>query len=102
MNPQQMRKIRQMQQEIMKAQEEIANAEFTKSAGGVVNVTIKGTGELLKVEIDDSFVIESKEDSEMLGEMIVAAYNAAHSDVEKFTEEKLGKYQSMLGGGSFF
>ena len=37
----------------------------------------------------------SKEDSEMLGEMIVAAYNAAHQDLDKFSEEKLGKYQSM-------
>lgn len=101
MNPQQMRKIRQMQQDIMKAQEEITNSEFVKSAGGVVTVTIKGTGELLKVDIDDSFTIESKEDSEMLGEMIVAAYNAAHKDLDKFSEEKLGKYQSMLGG-SFF
>ena len=101
MNPQQMRKIRQLQQEILKAQEEVANAEFTKSAGGVVEVTIKGSGELLKVAIDESFTIESKEDTEMLGEMIVAAYNAAHTDLEKFTEQKLGKYQSMLGG-SFF
>lgn len=101
MNPQQMRKIRQIQQEIMKAQEAVSNAEFTKSAGGVVNVTIKGTGELLKVEIDETFTIDSKEDTEMLGEMIVAAYNAAHVELEKFTEEKLGKYQSMLGG-SFF
>lgn len=101
MNPQQMRKIRQLQQEILKAQEEVANSEFTKSAGGVVEVTIKGSGELLKVQIDESFTIESKEDTEMLGEMIVAAYNAAHTDLEKFTEQKLGKYQSMLGG-SFF
>ena len=83
MNPQQMRKIRQIQQEIMKAQEAVSNAEFTK------------------VEIDETFTIDSKEDTEMLGEMIVAAYNAAHVELEKFTEEKLGKYQSMLGG-SFF
>lgn len=101
MNPQQMRKIRQLQQEILKAQEEVTNSEFTKSAGGVVEVTIKGSGELLKVNIDESFTIESKEDTEMLGEMIVAAYNAAHTELEKFTEQKLGKYQSMLGG-SFF
>ncbi|MBQ8293006.1 MAG: YbaB/EbfC family nucleoid-associated protein [Bacilli bacterium] len=101
MNPQQMRKIRQMQQEIMKAQDEIAKSTFTKSAGGVVSVTVQGTGQLLKVEIDESFTIESKEDTEMLGEMIVAAYNAAHDEVEKFTEEKLGKYQAMLGGSMF-
>lgn len=101
MNPQQMRKIQQMQREIMKAQEEVTNAEFTKSAGGVVEVTIKGTGELLKVIIDEEFTIESKEDTEMLSDMIVAAYNAAHDELEKFTEQKLGKYQAMLGG-SFF
>ncbi len=101
MNPQQMRKIRQMQQDIMKAQQEIAEAEFTKSAGGVVSVTVKGTGELVKVVVDKDFTIESPEDTEMLGEMIVAAYNAAHADADKFSEEKLGKYQAMLGG-SFF
>ena len=42
-----------------------------------------------------------KEDTEMLSDMIVAAYNAAHDELEKFTEQKLGKYQAMLGG-SFF
>jgi len=35
--------------------------------------------------------------------MIVAACNLAYKDIEKMTEEKLGKYQDLLGGmGSFF
>ena len=44
MNQQAMlRKVRQMQQEMLKTQEEISNTDFTQTAGGVVKVTLKGT-----------------------------------------------------------
>ena len=104
MNQQAMlRKVRQMQQEMLKTQEEISNADFTQTAGGVVKVTLKGTKELVSVEILEGFEIESKEDYEMLSEMIVAACKKAYDEIDKTTEEKMGKYQAMLGGmGSFF
>ena len=60
MNQQAMlRKVRQMQQEMIKTQEEISNADFVQTAGGVVKVTLKGTKELVNVEILDGFEIES-------------------------------------------
>lgn len=103
MNQQLMKKIKQMQQEMLETQQEIEQTEFTESAGGVVKVTINGTKQLLKVEIDENFTIDGKEDLEMLGDMIVAASNQAYRRVEKLTEEKMSKYQAFLGGmGNLF
>ena len=56
MNQQAMlRKVRQMQQEMMRAQAEIEQTEFRESAGGVVTVVVMGTKELAQVIIDPSF-----------------------------------------------
>lgn len=104
MNQQAMlRKVRQMQQEMLKTQEEISNSDFSASAGGVVTVTLKGTKELVKIEVSEDFEIESKEDFEMLSDMIVAACHNCYQQIDKTTEEKMSKYQAMLGGmGSLF
>ncbi|HHU24069.1 MAG: YbaB/EbfC family nucleoid-associated protein [Bacilli bacterium] len=102
MNQQLIRKVQKMQQEMMAAQKEIEESVFSKKTG-VVTVTVTGTKEVKEVAIDEDFTIEGPEDLEMLGDMIVAACNLAYKDIEKMTEEKLGKYQALLGGmGSFF
>lgn len=104
MNQQTMlRKMRQMQKELQETQDEIANSDFTQTAGGVVSVTLKGTKELVKVEILEGFEIESQEDIEMLQDMIIAACNNAYKEIDKTTEQKMAKYQALLGGmGSMF
>lgn len=99
MNQQAMlRKMRQMQKELQETQEEIANTDFKQSAGGVVTVTVKGTKEIVSVEISEDFEAESKEDLEMLQDMIVAACNNAYKEIDKTTEEKMAKYQTFFGG----
>lgn len=99
MNQQAMlKKIKKMQEEMVAAQEELEATSFYASSGGVVSVEVKGTKELVKVSIDESFEAESKEDLVMLEEMVVAACNQAYRDVEKATKEKMGKYSDMLGG----
>ncbi|MBR2890864.1 MAG: YbaB/EbfC family nucleoid-associated protein [Bacilli bacterium] len=99
MNQQAMlRKMRQMQKELQETQEEIANTDFKQSAGGVVTVTVKGTKEIVSVEISEDFEAESKEDLEMLQDMIVAACNNAYKEIDKTTEEKMAKYQAFFGG----
>ena len=98
MNQQAMlRKIRQMQKEMLDTQKEIENTEFTATSN-VVTVVVMGTKELKSVEIDPDFEVEGPEDLEMLGDMVVAACAIAHRQVEKTTEEKMAKYQSLLGG----
>ena len=87
-----------MKQEMEETQKEISESEFTASAGGIVTVTVLGTKELVKVEISEDFEMDGKEDLEMLSDMIVAASNQAYEMVDKTTEEKMAKYNALLGG----
>jgi len=91
-------KIKKMQKEMMDTQKEIEETVFEASAGGVVTVELYGTKELKAVHVAADFEAEGAEDYEMLGDMIVAACNEAYKKIDKTTEEKMGKYQSMLGG----
>ena len=53
-----MRKLMKMKQEMEDTQKEINETEFTASAGGIVTVTVLGTKELIKVNIDEGFEME--------------------------------------------
>ncbi|MDD3999404.1 MAG: YbaB/EbfC family nucleoid-associated protein [Bacilli bacterium] len=98
MNKSLLNKVKKMQDDMVATQQEIEATSFYASSGGVVDVEVKGTKDLVKVNINESFEIESKEDLEMLGEMIIAACNQAYKEIEKVTLEKMGPYQDMLSG----
>ena len=90
MNQQAMlRKIQKMQKEMMDTQKEIDETVFSATSGGVVTIEMYGTKELKA---------EGAEDYEMLSDMIVAACNEAYKKIDKTTQEKMGKYQALLGG----
>lgn len=98
MNQQAMlKKVRQMQKEMMDTQAEIESTEF-KATSNVVTVVVLGNKELKNVIIDPEFEVEGTDDLEMLADMIVAATSIAYKEIEKTTAEKMGKYQAMLGG----
>jgi len=103
MNQNLLKTIKKMQDEMVTAQKEIESTVFYASAGGVVNIEMKGTKELLKVSVEDSFKAESADDLELLGDMVVAACNQAYKEIDKTVKEKMGKYSDMLGsfGGLF-
>lgn len=101
MNQQLFKQLKKMQAEMIAAQKEIEESVFEASAGGVVTVEVTGTKELKTINVDDDFEVESNEDIKMLCDMIVAACQKAYDDIDKTTQEKLGKYNSMLGGGLF-
>lgn len=99
MNQQAMlKKLKKMQDEMVQTQQEIEQSLFKASAGGVVEVSVYGTKELESVRVTDDFEVESKEDVEMLSDMIVAACNQAYKDIDKTTKEKMAKYEAMFGG----
>lgn len=98
MNQGMLQKLKKLQDEMVATQQEIESTSFYASAGGVVNVEVKGTKELVKVTIEESFELESSEDLEMLGDMIVAACNQTYKEIQKVTEEKMAKYSKMFGG----
>lgn len=82
-----MKQAQEMQENMQKAQAEIAEMEVAGEAGGgMVKVTMTGKHELLKVEIDDSIM----DDKEMLEDLFAAAVNSASRRVEEVTQEKMG------------
>lgn len=97
MNQQAMlRKVKQLQKEMLDTQEEINQTEF-KTTCGPVTIVMLGTKDIKQVIFDENFKIEDKEDFAMLGDMIVACSHQATSEIDNYTEEKMGKYKSMLG-----
>lgn len=88
-----MQQAQQMQENIKKAQEELAVMEITgESGGGLVKIVMNGKREVLKLSIDDSLV---KEDRDMLEDLVAAAVNDAVRKVSKLKQEKLS---SLTGG----
>ena len=88
-----MRQAQKMQQDAMRAKEELENSVFEGSAsGGLVKVEISGKFEMLSVNIDPSVI--DPDDVEMLEDLVVAAFNDAKAKADKMKEEKLG----ALGG----
>ena len=96
MNMQAMLKQAQaLQKDMLKVKEEIDNTEFTGESS-LVKVTLKGSKEVVKVDIqcDDSL---EKDDIEMLQDMIVIAMNDAMKKIDKTTESKMGKFGNIPG-----
>jgi len=82
-----MRQAQKMQQDLQKAQEELANAEMIGEAGGgLVKVTMNGRHEVRRVQIDDSLM---GDDKEMLEDLIAAACTDAAHRLEAHSKERM-------------
>jgi DNA-binding YbaB/EbfC family protein len=89
-----MKQAQQMQENMQKAQEEIASLEVTgESGGGMVKVTMTGRHEARRVEIDPSLL---SDDKEMLEDLVAAAINDAAHKVEAVTQERMAGMTSGL------
>lgn len=98
MNQQAMMRLKKMQKQMMDAQKQLEETVFTGTAGGgMVTVKVKGTHEVLSVEIDPE-ALESKEDIEMIQDSIVAALNDANKKLESESQKLLGGFGGGLGG----
>jgi DNA-binding YbaB/EbfC family protein len=86
-----MKQAQQMQERLQKQMAEM-RVEAT-AGGGMVTVVISGTKQLQSITIDPEVV--SKDDVEMLQDLIVAAINDANRKVD----EQLGQSMSGLMGG---
>ncbi|BFM48533.1 YbaB/EbfC family nucleoid-associated protein [Marinomonas sp. THO17] len=82
-----MRQAQKMQENMQKAQEEIANMEVEGQAGaGLVKVVMTGRHDVKRVSIDDSLF---EDDKEMLEDLIAAAVNDAVRNIEQNQKEKM-------------
>jgi len=88
-----MQQAQKMQENMQRAQEELANIEVTGNAGGgMVSVTLSGRMECRKVRIDPSVI----SDAEMTEDLIAAAINDAVNKVNAASQEKLGAATSGM------
>ncbi len=90
-----MQQAQKMQDQMQKAQEELANLEVQGEAGGgMVRVTMTGRNEVRKISIDDALLAE---DRDMLEDVIAAAFNDGLRKVQKMIESKYAGMTSGLG-----
>jgi DNA-binding YbaB/EbfC family protein len=83
-----MQQAQRMQENLKRAQEEIAKIEVTGQAGGgMVSVTMSGRHEVRRVAIDRKIMAE---DPEMAEDLIAAAFNDAVNKVAAVSQERLG------------
>jgi len=83
-----MQQAQKMQQEMQKAQEELASLVVTgEAAGGLVRVTMTGKHAVRKVEIDPSLL----DDREMLEDIVAAAVNDAVNRITTTTQERMSQ-----------
>ena len=89
-----MKQAQQMQQKMLKLQEEIAKRTLDASVGGgMVTVTVNGKSEVLRIKIEPQVV--DPDDVEMLEDLIVAGVNEALRKAQEMVSEEMSK---LTGG----
>ena len=94
---QMLKQVQQMQEQMTKAQEELANETVEASAGGGM-VTVKATGALQITEIKIAKEAIDPDDPEILADMVLAAVNEALRSAQGLMESRLGGMMGGLGG----
>jgi len=83
-----MQQAQRMQENLKRAQEEIAKLEVTGQAGGgMVSVTMSGRHEVRRVAIDRKILVD---DPEMAEDLIAAAFNDAVNKVAAASQQRMG------------
>ncbi|MCC8192524.1 MAG: YbaB/EbfC family nucleoid-associated protein [Ruminococcus sp.] len=94
---QMLKQAQKMQEEITAKQNELEEREFEATVGGgAVEVKMTGAKKLLSIKIKPEAV--DPDDVEMLEDLVMSAFNQAIENVEKTSEEEMGK---ITGGASF-
>lgn len=92
-----MKQAQQMQEQLAKAQAELAERRFEGSAGGgMVTAVVNGGPELVEIRISPEVV--DPDDVEMLEDLVVAAVRQAIDEAVRTTNEELGGLTGSLGG----
>ncbi|WP_377077837.1 YbaB/EbfC family nucleoid-associated protein [Ruminococcus bicirculans (ex Wegman et al. 2014)] len=94
---QMLKQAQKMQDEITALQADLEQREFTGTAGGgVVEVTINGKRNVIKLDIKPEVV--DPEDVETLQDLVMAAFNQAVANLDEVSDTEM---QKLTGGVSF-
>ncbi len=90
-----MKQAQQMQEKLLKMQEELAARTIEASAGGgMVTVTVNGKSEVMSIKIEKEVV--DPEDVEMLEDLVAAAVNEALRKAQEMMQEEMSKVTGGL------
>ncbi|MFJ6212242.1 YbaB/EbfC family nucleoid-associated protein [Streptomyces sp. NPDC092296] len=93
-----LKQAQKMQEELAQAQQELAEAKVSGTAGGgLVEATVTGAGELVALTIAPAAV--DPEDTETLADLVLAAVRDATAAAQKMQSDRLGPLAQGLGGG---
>ena len=95
---QMMERLNKMQNDMAAKQAELAEKEYSaKAGGGMVEATVNGAHKVISVAIDPE--VCDPEDTEMLGDMVAAAVNAALEAAAADSEQEMAKITGGLDLG---
>ncbi len=92
-----LQQVQQMQAEMLKAQEQLANETVEASVGGgIVTVTASGAGEIVSIKIKPEAI--DPDDPESLEDLVLAGVNQAIKNAQDLMQSRLGGAMGGLGG----
>jgi nucleoid-associated protein EbfC len=92
----------QMQEQLMNAQQALADAEVTGTAGGgLVKATVNGQGELMDLSIASSAVDpeDPEETARTIADLVLAAVRDAYRSAEDLQQQQMGPFAAAMQGG---
>ncbi len=92
----------QMQEQLMNAQQALADAEVTGTAGGgLVKAIVNGQGELLDLTISAGALEgdDAEETARTLADLVLAAVRDAYRAVEDLQQQQMGPFAAAMQGG---
>lgn len=93
-----MKQAQMMQKKMQETQNRLGDEERTgQSGGGLVKVVLNGRSEAKQVSIDKSLMVESETD--VLEDLLVAAINDAHKQIEAMQEEGMKEATGSMNFG---
>ena len=91
-----MKQATAMQENMKKAQEELANSEVVGTSGsGLVKITMTGKHNVKRIEIDPSLLADDKD---MLEDMLTVAFNDAAKQLADNSDAKMGSVSKGMPG----
>ena len=92
-----MKQAQAMQQKLADAQARLAELSVEgTSGGGMVKVTLKGTGELTRVDFDDGLIVPGE--GEVISDLVVAAHADAKRKLDAQQAELMREAAGPLAG----
>ena len=90
-----MQQAKKMQEQMMKAQEELENSEIVGKAGGeMVTIVMNGKKEIKSIKLDKSAV--DPDDVEMLEDLIIVAIKDASEKADAIAKDKMGPMGGLM------